>query len=74
MPKNKNKNKNKNNKNKKACGGSWYPAREALCKVISAGTDVHELTTMSAFPSICKFLLDSLRPFDVDLGIDAETR
>ena len=45
----------------------FFRARRTLCKVVSAGTDVHELTTMSAFPSICKFLLDSLHSFGLGL-------
>eukprot|EP00250_Pteridium_aquilinum_P014428 c21981_g1_i2 orf=208-1185(+) len=46
--------------------------RGSICMVVSAGTDVHEETTMSAYPSICKFLLDNLQSAGavVDLRMD----
>eukprot|EP00249_Psilotum_nudum_P019793 c27418_g1_i3 orf=144-638(+) len=39
----------------------WLGATSSICKVLSAGTTVHEETTMSAFPSISKFLIESLQ-------------
>lgn len=46
---------------KKKKQANWLRSRNSMCTVVSAGTDVHELTTMSAYPSICKFLLDRLQ-------------
>lgn len=33
---------------------------DICCKEVSAGSDVHEKTTMSAFNSVCRFLLEEL--------------
>lgn len=33
---------------------------DICCKEVSAGSDVHEKTTMSAFDSVCNFLLEEL--------------
>ncbi|KAI5080661.1 hypothetical protein GOP47_0003844 [Adiantum capillus-veneris] len=47
-------------------------ARSSICKVVSAGTDVHEETTMSAYPSICKFLIEHLRLAGAAVGAELD--
>ncbi|MCO5611880.1 hypothetical protein L7F22_066139 [Adiantum nelumboides] len=47
-------------------------ARSRTCKVLSAGTEVHEETTMSAFPSICRFLIEHLQLAGATVGLKME--
>ncbi|KAH7279073.1 hypothetical protein KP509_37G004100 [Ceratopteris richardii] len=41
--------------------------RGSLCKVVSAGTQIHEETTMSAYTSICKFFIEQLKSLGIDV-------